>query len=153
MPYSLKFCNINSVELVNLDVFSNGDLIAELSVDNINFIENAATNTSNILVRIDHYTGAIVWWKSYFFSGYNFQFTSLSMKVENDIVWTINASLDPNSKIKSGVIISYDINGGIVDSYSIFNRELNAAINFTSGLFLEDNSYIATFYNYGYLSG
>ena len=96
IPYSLKFCNINSVKLLNLDVFSNGDLIAELSVDNMNFIESAATNTSTILVRIDYNTGAIVWWKSYFFSGYNFQFTSLSLKVENDMVWTINTSLDPN---------------------------------------------------------
>ena len=42
-------------------------------------------------------------------------------------------------------MINYDINGDILDSYSIFSKELNKSIYFTSALFLEDNSYIASF--------
>ena len=75
------------------------------------------------------------------------------MKVQNDIVWTINYPVDPNNNLSDGVIIIYDINGDILDSYYLCRDEFNGFLNCASALFLENNSFIATWNSQGYSSG
>ena len=44
--YSLNFCNIQKVEVINLDAFSNGDIVADLSISHFNLVESSAMNTT-----------------------------------------------------------------------------------------------------------
>ena len=151
--YSLNFCNIQKVEVINLDAFSNGDIVADLSISHFNLDESSAMNATNIIVRIDYETGTIIWAKSYFFSGNNLQFVTYNLKVQNDIVWTINYPVDPNNYSNDGVIIIYDMNGNILDSYYLCRDEFNGSLNCQSALFLENNNFIAKWYSQGYNSG
>ena len=71
-----------------LDVFSNGDLIAHISisdgkVDSSQF----ALSINNFLARIDQETGKIVWAYAYFFNEVGSQAFPYYFEVKNNTIW------------------------------------------------------------------
>ena len=88
--YSLDTWLIKNIYLDFLDVFSNGDLIAHIGINDGKVSSNQFDfNIYNFLARIDQETGKIIWAYAYFFNNVGSQVSPYNFKVRNDTIWII----------------------------------------------------------------
>ena len=88
--YTLDSWSVKNIHLDFLDVFSNGDLIAYIGIeDKIVSSNQFASSINNFLTRIDQQTGKIVWAYANFFSDFGNQVSPFNLAIKNDTIWII----------------------------------------------------------------
>ena len=116
--------------------------ISDGKVDSSQF----ALNINNFLARIDQETGKIVWAYAYFFNEVGSQAFPYDFEVKNDIIWIFGHIINflPGINDTYGIILNYNVEGDLKDSYRITNNQLNDAFACLSASFLDDGSYVAS---------
>ena len=152
--YMLPFWYVQNIEIYNLDLFLNGDYVANFLISKGNLPEPASSTIlpfENILVRIDHEIGRIIWAKSFQFNGFSDQLEVLYLTVQNDVIYTVNEPRNNDSK--SGIIIVYSSDGNLIESYSLVSQVSDSMFYWLSATFNTDGSYIASWFSLNFNSG
>ena len=130
-----------------LDVLSNGDLIAHIGIsDGKVGSSQFALSINYFLARIDQETGKIIWAIAYFFNDVGSQVIPYNLAIKNDTIWIIGhiQNLVPSIYDTNGIILKYNTEGDLKDSYVIPSIQLNFALACRSASFLDDGSYVAS---------